>query len=400
MLTIEQHLERVLALVGQLPAEQTPIGDGVGRVLADGLAARLAVPPFDNSSMDGFAVRSADVRQGARLRIVGDIPAGALSVPTVGEGEAARIMTGAPFPPGADAVAQVEITDQPMGAVALPESVQILESVAPGQFIRRAGDDVAVGDVVLPAGLRWTPAAGASAASMGYAEVPLIRRPRVAIVATGAELVAAGQPLGFGQIPDSNSVLLAGLCRGWGADVALSQVVDDDPDSFVAALSQATAADLVLTTGGVSVGAFEVVRLVTEGTVEFVQVAMQPGKPQAAGTLRTEDGRRVPMIGLPGNPVSVCVSAWAFVRPVLAKLGGWSGEWPSEQLPVAAGWSGPSGRRQFIPVVIGPDGVAPSHRLGSGSHLIASLAVADGFAVVPEEVTRVEVGDTVAVHRF
>lgn len=398
MRSVEDHLTAVLALGERLDAEQAPVGSGYGRTLAADVAAVVAVPPFDNSAMDGFAVRAADLEPGARLMVVGDIPAGATSVPWVGPGEAARIMTGAPMPTGADTVVPVELTDQPSGAADLPATVEVREVVTEGRHVRGRGEDVAVGDVVLPAGLRWSPAAASSAASLGHGTVPLVRRPRVAVLATGSELVAAGRPLGFGQIPDSNSILLAGLCEGWGAEVAMVESVSDDPAHFRAALARAIDADLVLTSGGVSVGAFEVVRQVVEGDISFDKVAMQPGKPQASGLLAWPDGRRVPMLGLPGNPVSVFVSAWVYARPLLAKLGGWSDAWPSSLLPATVGWSGPEGRRQFVPVKISEEGVTPVHRLGSGSHLVASLALADGLAVVPEDVTTVAAGETVTVH--
>lgn len=398
MRTVEEHLERVLTLASPLTPRVTPIGDGAGGVLAEALYARLAVPPFDNSSMDGFAVRAADLAPSVTLRVVGDIPAGATAVPSIGLGECARIMTGAPVPPGADAVVPVEQTDQPMGAVGAPQRIVVHEAVAEGRFIRRAGENVRVGEPGLPAGLPWSPAAASSAASLGYAEVPLIPRPRVAVLSTGSELVNPGEPLGFGQIPDSNSVLLEGLCRQFGAEVVLARAVPDDRDLFRAALGEALAADLVVTTGGVSVGAFEVVRQVTDGELEFERVAMQPGKPQASGVLRSGDGRDVAMLGLPGNPVSAFVSAWVFVRPIIAKLAGRPSAWASSTATAGEGWSTPPGRRQYVPVSIA-DGVAtPVHRLGSGSHLVASLPLADALAVVPAEVERVEAGETLLVH--
>lgn len=397
MRTVEQQVERVLGLAERLPAEPCPIWVD-GGVLAEDLSARVDVPPFDNSSMDGFAVRAADLSVGATLAVVGDIPAGATSVPTVGAGECARIMTGAPLPPGADSVLPVEETDQPMGEADLPEFIVVGNPVPEGRFVRRRGENVSAGGHGLPAGLPWGPAAASAAASLGYGEVPLIPAPRVAVLSTGTELVAPGGELGFGQIPDSNSVLLAGLCRRFGATVVSAGAVADDREQFRGSLEEALAADLVVTTGGVSVGAFEVVRQVTEGDIEFARVAMQPGKPQASGLLTAPDGRRVPMLGLPGNPVSAFVSAWVFVRPLLAKLAGRPDRWP--QVPVEAGesWTTPPGRRQYVPVAIS-DGVAtPVHRLGSGSHLVATLPLADALVVVPADVDRVEAGGQVVAH--
>ncbi|MDO5092184.1 MAG: molybdopterin molybdotransferase MoeA [Propionibacteriaceae bacterium] len=399
MRSVEEHLARVLGLVTRLAADVCPIGAGDGRALAEDMPARLPVPPFDNSAMDGFAVRSQDLNPRTVLRVVGDIPAGARDLPLVGAGEAARIMTGAPLPPGADAVVPVELTDQPTGAAALPPEVRVLEPVAAGRHVRRRGEDIQPGQVALQAGLRWGPAAASSAASVGYAAVPLVRRPRVAVLATGSELVPAGEALGPGQIPDSNSLLLAGLVRQFGAEVAVARVVSDDPREFATALTAAADADLVLTTGGVSVGAFEVVRQVTEGDIEFAKVAMQPGKPQASGLLSAGDGRRVPMLGLPGNPVSVFVSAWVFARPVIGALGGWSASLEIFEAVAADGWSGPVDRTQYLPVVFTDNGALPVHRLGSGSHLVASLASAEALAVIPVGVSQVCAGDRVACFR-
>lgn len=397
MRTVEQQLERVLGLAERLPAEPCSIWAD-GGVLAGDLPARVAVPPFDNSSMDGFAVRAADLSVGARLVVVGDIPAGATSVPTVGAGQCARIMTGAPLPPGADSVLPVEQTDQPLGETELPEEIVVAEPVPEGRFVRRRGENVPVGGAGLPAGLPWGPAAASAAASLGYGEVPLIRAPRVAVLSTGSELVAPGGRLGFGQIPDSNSVLLAGLCRRFGATVVSARAVSDDRAEFRAALGEALAADVVVTTGGVSVGAFEVVRQVTEGEIEFARISMQPGKPQASGLLTAPDGRRVPMLGLPGNPVSAFVSAWVFVRPLLAKLAGRPCRWPQVTAVAGESWTTPPGRRQYVPVAIA-DGVAsPVHRLGSGSHLVATLPLATALVVVPADVDRVEAGSQVVAH--
>lgn len=398
MLSVEEHLDQVLALAERLPAVEVPVGDGDGLVLAEDLVARLAVPPFDNSAMDGFAVRSRDLAEGVRLRVVGDIPAGADSTPRVGPGEAARIMTGAPVPTGADAVLPVEQTDQPTGDTELPLWVRVRGVVTAGRHIRRRGENSLLGETILRAGQVWGPGAGAAAAAVGYATVPLVRRPKVAVLSTGSELVPPGRTLGFGQIPDSNSTLMAGLARRFGAEVCVSRCVSDKPDEFRAALDEALHADLVITTGGVSVGAFEVVRQATEGEVSFVRVAMQPGKPQAFGRLSASDGRLVPMLGLPGNPVSAFVSAWVFVRPVVARMGGWGSSWARLRARAAVGWEGPSGRRQFLPVNLSRGKATPIHHLGSGSHLVASLHLADGLAVVDEQATRIEAGDEVLVH--
>lgn len=290
----------------------------------------------------------------------------------------------------------VEDTDQEQGDVPLPESVAVVP-VAAGKNVRRAGEDVAVGDLVLRAGERWTPAAAGAASSIGYATVRLRRRPKVAVLATGTELVAPGEPIGFGQIPDSNSVLIAGLVERFGGEVVCARAVSDDVEDFRAALAEAAEADVIVTSGGVSVGAFEVVRQVVEGDIEFVKVAMQPGKPQACGSLPTADGREQALLALPGNPVSVFVSAWAYLRPLLAAFEGADSAWASTRVVAAEGWKTPPGRRQYVPVVLTADGVRPAHRLGSGSHLVASLHLAEALAVVPADVEAVEPGDVLDV---
>ncbi len=406
MLTVEKYLEKVLELAEPLGSEQTPIGEGFGRVLAQDVVAKYPVPPFSNSAMDGFAVRSADlVEELTRLEVVGDIPAGQPDLPHVGPGQAARIMTGAPMPPGADCVVQVEQSDQQPGDVPLSKYV-VVQQVPAGKNVRHRGEDVEAGQVVLTRGEVWSPAAAAAAASVGHSEVALAKKPRVAVLATGSELVAAGQPLADGQIPDSNSVLLAGLAEQFGAEVVLVETVTDDGPAFEAALQACVeaGADVVVSTGAVSEGAFEVVRqtLEAEGSgdtkydVEFVKVAMQPGKPQACGTLNL-GGKRVAFLGLPGNPVSVFVSSWMLLQPLLAAFRGANARPNALRLKTMEGWKTPPSRRQFIPVIVEDNRVRKAHKLGSGSHLIASLHLANALAIIPEDIDVVSPGDEVEV---
>lgn len=399
MREVEAQQEIVRALTEPLPTETVPLAEAEGRVLAVDVQSRLAVPPFDNSAMDGFAVRAADVHGApVTLEVIGDIPAGASSAPSVGEGQAARIMTGAPMPDGADAVVPVERTDQPRGEAPLPERVEIREGVEIRANVRMRGENTNPGDPALPASTLLTPAALASLASAGFGEVEVYRRPRVAVITTGDELAPAGEELSFGQIPDSNTYLAAGLARRWGADVTGTFHATDDPADFRRILDEAAAdADLILTTGGVSVGAFDVVRAVISDA-EYQPVAMQPGKPQACGRITTDSGHTAVFLGLPGNPVSVFVSAWVFLREALGAFTNRHIPWRKLRFPAATGWRTPVGRRQYLPVIVGEDAVTPAHRLGSGSHLIASLVLADGLAVVPPEHGEVSEGDVVDVY--
>lgn len=400
MLTVEGYLSRVLGLAREMPVEEIPLAEATGRVLAADLPALLAVPPFTNSAMDGFAVRAVDVAVApVRLTVVGDVPAGAHSVPVLAPGQAARIMTGAPLPPTADAVVPVEATDQQPGDHPLPSSVEIVQSVVAGRHVRVRGESVGVGAPALAAGTRLGPAAVAAAASVGYGRLAVYRRPRVAVLATGAELVAPGRVIEHGQVPDSNTLLLAGLVERFGGQIALAESVGDAPDEFGAALARAVeVSDVVVTSGGVSAGAFEPVRQALAGSIDFCSVAMQPGKPQASGVIRDTHGREVVVLGLPGNPVSAFVSAWSYLRPLLEQMQGGQLRWLGVAATAGSPWNSPEGRRQFVPVRLDRDGVAsPVHTLGSGSHLISALHLADGLAVVDEATTRVDAGDPLTI---
>lgn len=420
MNAVGEHLRQVLDLAAPLPPRGLPVGECLGLVLARDLFALLAVPPFRNSAMDGFAVRWEDVARLSQpmdgsaersaevhLRVVGDAPAGKPSDRSVGSGEAIRVMTGGLVPAGADTVVPVELTDHPAGQPSLPDWVSVRGPLGRGRgaHIRAPGEDVAAGSRTLPAGTLLTPAALAGAVSVGYGTLPVHPRPRVFVLATGAELVAPGTPPATGQIPDSNSTLLAGLLTRAGAEVVGHVPVGDDPGAVATALlAGAESADLVITSGGVSVGAFDVLQqLSVPGELRFSRVAMQPGKPQGCGWVQLT-ARRVPVLAFPGNPVSLFVSFHVFAIPLLRRLAGLAAAPPA---PIAArvsvGWSKPAGRRQYMPVRLVPDATgwtcAPAHRLGSGSHLVASLHLADGLAEVGESVSIVRAGDVLPVIR-
>ena len=348
-------------------------------------------------------------------------------------------MTGAMLPEGADAVVKVEDTDQAPGPHPLPERVEIHAAAREGLNVRRAGENVRAGDSVMAAGTRLSAAAVSALASVGLGSVPVAARARVAVVSTGAELRDAGESLAPGAIPDSNGLLLAGLVTEHGADYVSVARSGDSAEELAAVLRRAAAgADLIVTSGGVSAGAFDPLTMLAhadqhEGApvhLNFVKVAMQPGKPQGHGWVRADDGRRVPIICLPGNPVSVLVSFTTIVAPALARLADVDSCLPD--LPgrptltarAAAAWLTPPGRRQHVPVRFtepptepaagsgadagdrigaqsesdaapgtGVSWVTPTHRLGSGSHLVASLPAAQALAVVAAEVESVEVGD-------
>ncbi len=397
MRTVTEHLAAVLALGHPLPSQLVPIGADLARYLTRDIAARYAVPPFDNSAMDGYAVRHADLQEvPAVLQVVGDVPAGTAATETVEPGEAMRIMTGAPLPQGADTVVPVELTDQAPGDHPLPARVRINEVAALGRHIRRAGENAAVGDAVLNQGTRATPAAAAAAASVGVSHWQVTARPRVAVIATGAELREPGQALGPGEIPDSNSLLLSGLVEQFGGEVSGAYRVADEPAAFTELMGALTQVDVIVTSGGISAGAFEVVRQAAGGAMEFVTVGMQPGKPQGIGRWPVAD-RPVPMLAFPGNPVSVFVSAWLFLRPLIQHLAGVPVGDARLGAVAAESWRPPVGREQYLPIVWRDGGIVRAHQMGSGSHAIASLHLAQGLAIVPADVERVQVGDELEV---
>lgn len=400
MTTVEQHLERVLALGEVLPSRALPVHACRGLVLAEPVTARLGVPRFDNSAMDGFAVRGCDLDGGGAatgrsglpvwLDVLGDVPAGSVAPGPVGPGQAYRIMTGAPVPEGADLVVPVELTDQPGGSVPLPRRVQVRE-LPRRSHIRRAGEDVEPGAEVLPAGSSMTAASLAAASSVGWGELRVVPRPRVAVLATGSELVAPGSTPGPGQIPDSNSVMVAALVEQFGGELAALERAGDDPSGFPATLAGlARDADLVVTTGGVSVGAHDVLHSVPG--LRFGHVDQSPGGPQGWGLVPGGSGQ-VPVLALPGNPVAAFVSFHLYLRPLLDRLAGQADR--RRWVTVRAGreFGSRLGRRSIIPVQL-DDGLAlPALAgLGAGSHRIASLHRADALAVVADELSVVPEG--------
>ncbi|WP_344294288.1 molybdopterin-binding protein [Agromyces neolithicus] len=413
--TVDAHLARVLGAVHPLAPVDEPLTAAHGRVLAVDVRSRLDIPRFDNSAMDGYAVRHSDVAAASAghpvtLRVVAEVAAGGADDPAIGPGEAVHIMTGAPLPSSADAVVPIEHTDAGRDTVIVSVPPRI------GAHVRRAGEDLRAGDPVLAAGVRLTAARVSALAAAGHARVVVQATPRVGVVSTGSELVTPGHPLARGQIPESNSLLLAGLVRGAGGDVAHIATVPDDESVLDDELARCLDAglDLIVLSGGVSVGAHDVVRaaLGELRTVGFHTIAMQPGKPQAFGMLRRDDETPIPVFGLPGNPVATAVSFEAFVRPALRRLQGAADVHRPRIVAVAAeSWRVPRAKVQYMPVAVvtpaeaGPPGsavdtrprVRPATSGGSGSHLVGGLAAADGYAIVPAEVDEVRVGDPVTV---
>jgi molybdopterin molybdotransferase len=395
VITVGEHRRTILAAVDLLDELTLPVADALGSTLRTAVRAAVDLPLFDNSAMDGFAVRFADVAAASAaspvlLKVVADLPAGTALDPAFTSGEAVRIMTGAPLPASADTVVPFEAT---VGGLA--DSLRTTQvAQAPrhlGAHIRRRGEDCRAGTELVPLGVELGALQLSAIAAANVDRVTVSRRPRVAVIATGTELRPPGSSLERGQIPESNSLLLAALARETGADVILRTTVGDVDADLRGAMADATArgADAIITSGGVSAGAFEVVKTaVTEMT--FVQVAMQPGRPQGFAS-----GSQL-LFGLPGNPVSAAVSFEVFVRPaLLAMQGRTTLDRRMLRLPAATGWRSPRERRQYVPIVFADGAVAPASE--HGSHRAGGLARAEGYAVVPPEVEAVEPGDIVDV---
>lgn len=398
MRSVEEHQQVVAGLVRARAAVKIAPGDALGLVLAGDVVAGLSLPGFDNSAMDGFAVLATDIAAASAenpviLPVTDDIPAGRTDTQPLKPGTAQRIMTGAPLPPGATTVVPVESTDADFSASAA--QVQIRAATKDGQHIRRAGEDVAAGTTVLRAGQRLTPAALGLVAALGLAEVSVLPRPRVLVMSTGTELVAPGTPLLPGQIYESNAVMLAAAVRDVGAEVIASTMVGDDVETFRAALAaHAGQADLIITTGGVSAGAYEVVKDALGGQVEFVKVAMQPGMPQGCGRVAG-----VPIVTLPGNPVSALVSFEVFLRPPLRAAMGLPADRPRITATLAEDLTSPAGKRQFRRGVLAFEkGQAVVTSYGPpASHHLRWLASSNCLLDIPRGVDKVAAGSQVDV---
>jgi len=424
--SVEEHLESILGAVGPLPPLELQLLEAQGCLTVESIDSPGAHPAFDNSAMDGYAVRVADLVGATEeypsvLTVVGDIAAGASTLPVVGPGQCARIMTGAPLPPGAEAVVPVEWTDGGSGgreaAVTMAPSssspegasgeVWVFQPAEAGEFVRRMGDDIEAGQTVLPAGSRLGPAQIGLLAAIGLESVAVRPRPRVVVLSTGSELVQPGAKPGPGQISDSNSFALTAAAREAGAIAYRVGGVPDDAERLREVIEdQLIRADIIVTSGGVSVGAYDVVKEALApqdgsaplGEISFRKLRMQPGKPQGFGLL---DGR-VPLFALPGNPVSAYLSFELFVRPAIRSM---MGVEPVHRTVVRArltqALTSPAGRRQFARAryLAGHTGEAGSVSPvgGAGSHLVGPLAQANALVVVPEDDTALPEGTLVDV---
>ncbi|HUG86281.1 MAG TPA: gephyrin-like molybdotransferase Glp [Euzebya sp.] len=393
LISLGDYRRLILSRVKPLTPIRSSLLEARGTVLAQDVVAPGNIPPFVNSAMDGFAVRSSEVMAGSRLRVVGEIAAGSGDRPSPGRGEAVRIMTGAPMPDGADAVIPVELTVEDLGEVTLIDAPQ------PGENIRAAGESVTAGETVMEAGRVLGPAEIAMLAAMGIGRVEIHPRVRVASLATGDELVEPGQPLRPGQIHESNSYGVAAQVSEAGALAFRQPIVRDDREAlrraFRGALSQA---DVLVTSGGVSAGRYDLSKQVMAdlGDVAFFKVGMQPGMPQAFGTI---DG--VPVFGLPGNPVSCAVSFEIHVRPAIRRMQGRADlNRPRVTATLTEDVQSPAHKVSFLRVRLerGEDGWLASSTGAQGSGILRSMVLADGLAEVAADRTSMRAGESVVVH--
>jgi molybdopterin molybdotransferase len=412
VITVEEALERILGFVDVLEAEEKPLLEALGQVLAEDVTASINIPPLDNTAMDGYAVRAADT-EGASpdapvtLRVTGEVAAGYVFEGAVAAGSAVRIMTGAPVPAGADAIVPFEETDEPFDRAPersrrIEASVRVFKQALPGANIRRAGEDVREGQTVLERGVVLRPSEIGVLASLGRARIRVVRRPVVAILSTGDELVEAGQPKPPTKIYDANAHSIAALVSRFGGLPRLLGIARDTVEELTAMIHEGLDADMLVTSAGVSRGDYDVVKdvLAREGEIDFWTVAMKPGKPLAFGCFR-RDGRRVPHIGLPGNPVSSMVTFELFGRPALMKMMGKT-NWrrPLVRAIAEERIVNRNDPRRFYArcIVRERDGRYYASLTGpQGSGMLTSMVHANALTVIPAEVDEVQPGEEIEV---
>jgi molybdopterin molybdotransferase len=409
LISVEQALEKVLEHIEVLGAEEAPILGCLGQVLAEDVFSEINIPPLDNSAMDGYAVRAADTKGASRkspriLRVIGTAVAGSIPKSKVEAGTAVRIMTGAPIPKGADAIVRFEDTDQSERKDA--SEVGILVEAKLGQEIRRAGEDIAKGALVLEKGTLIRPAEVGVLASLGRSSVKVIRRPIVAILATGDEVVDITQSLPQGKIYNSNSYSLAALVMRYGGIPRILGIASDVENSLINRLHLGFDADMLVTSGGVSLGDYDIVRdvLAKEGEIVFWRVRQKPGKPLAFGMIRAlaEGGgvKKIPLFGLAGNPVSAMINFELFARPAMLKMMGHKKlDKPVIEAIMEEPIKNSDGRRIFARAVVQKrDGKYFARLTGpQGSGILTSMTLANGLVIVSEDRPGVKKGDSVPV---
>ena len=402
MISVEEALQKILSYTSVLDPEEKPILQCLGQVLDEDVYSTIDVPPCDNSAMDGYAVRAADVANASEttpvvLNVIGEVKAGSVTKRAVASGTVIRIMTGAPLPNGADSVVQFEHTDEEQRGESPPQRIGILHPVTRGQNVRRAGEDISRGQLVLSKGTELRPQEIGVLASIGREKAKVIRRPVVAVLATGDELVPLGQPLAEGKIYNSNSYSIAAQVLRYGGIPKVLDIAKDSESDLKCKIDEALSADLLITSGGVSLGDYDLVKdvLATQGEISFWTVRMKPGKPLAFGTIQG-----VPHLGLPGNPVSSMITFELFARPAILKMMGKKGlAKPTVEAKLEGKIKNTDGRRIFARASVRlEDGRYVARVAGpQGSGILTSMSRANGLVIVLEDVDSVGDGDTVKV---
>ena len=412
MLSVEEAQSRILDLFSPLETERKPLLESLGQTLAEDAVSSMDIPPLANSAMDGYAVRHESIAGAAQdspsaLRVVGQVAAGQLPQQDVTPGTAVRIMTGAPVPNGADTVVPFESTDEferkQSGKDPLETGeIRVMQTLPKGSHIRPAGQDIRQGQLVLKKGAVLRPSEIGILASLGRDAVQVVRRPVVAIIATGDELLEPGEPPSAGKIYNSNGYSISASVLRYGGIPRLLGIARDNPDSLSAKLEEGLNADMLITSAGVSMGDYDIVKdlLARRGKIDFWSVRMRPAKPLAFGVFLGPEGKKVPHIGLPGNPVSTLVAFEAMVRPAILKmLGREDLEKPTVQAVLEEDIVNYDGRRVYARVMVARrDGRYYARLTGDqGSGVLSSMALANGLAICPEDAPRMKAGEEVVV---
>ena len=412
MISVEEARDRILSFFTTLEPADVPLLQALGQVTSDDVVAAFPIPPADNTAMDGYAVRAADTTGATEaspkeLQVVANLAAGYVSETAVGPGEAIRIMTGAPMPPSSDAVVPFEETDEPLREVGQAptkgDSVRVFKAAEVSANIRFQGEDMTAGRTIIPAGSVVRPSEVGVLASVGRESVKVIRRPTVAILSTGDEITEPGKPLERGHIYDSNAYSVAALVTRYGGIPKLLGIARDTVEDLTAKIREGFGADMIVTSAGVSRGDFDVVKdvLAREGAIDFWTVRMKPGKPLAFGAFTTPGGRRVPHLGLPGNPVSSMVSFELFGRPAIERM---LGRPPNERPLLKATTRdvvvNTDARRFYARCIVtkNDDGSYDADLTGpQGSGILTSMVWANALTVIPEDLPRADPGDQIDV---
>jgi molybdopterin molybdotransferase len=411
MISVEEARERILAFFARLEPERKPVLEALGQVLAEDVVAPFDIPPLDNTAMDGYAVRAGDTAGATEvspreLQVTADLAAGYVLDTPVGAGEAVRIMTGAPMPPGADSIVPFEETDEAREVGEAPRkagSVRVFKAANVGANIRYKAEDVTAGQTVISAGRVLRPSEVGVLSSIGLAEVSVYRRPVVAILSTGDEITEPGQPLKPGRIYDANAHGIAAMVTKYGGIPRLLGIARDTVEDLTAKIREGLDADMMVTSAGVSRGDFDVVKdvLAREGAIDFWTVRMRPGKPLAFGAFKAPDGRRVGHLGLPGNPVSSMVSFELFGRPAIFRMLGRS-DWERPVIRAIARERivNPDSRRFYARCIVsqGEDGRWYADLTGpQGSGILTSMSAANALTIIPETHAEVQPGEEIDV---